>query len=54
MRKMKKIVMLNTSNHFTKREIYNRYNQIYSYKVVSPGFWGFGEIGRAACRERVC
>jgi hypothetical protein len=23
-------------------------------KFIKEGFWGFGEIGRASCRERVC
>ena len=36
-----------------------RQHHLISYDYYYPllrmtGFWGFGEIGRASCRERVC
>jgi hypothetical protein len=43
------------SNFFINYNIHEKIND-FSYKYLeydNKGFWGFGEIGRASCRERV-
>ena len=48
----KKILLCGSkAGHIKHKNALNSF--IYNFSLLVKGFWGFGEIGRASCRERV-